>query len=46
MDDQEATLQPALEEQRRIRAKHGDKLDMEVLSEMEVSSYTLTKVVP
>lgn len=33
---QEATLKPALEEQRRIQAKHGNKLDMEVLSEMEV----------
>jgi len=38
MDDQESTLEPALEEQRRIRAKHGDKLDMEVLSEMEVTT--------
>ena len=33
---QEATLTPALEEQRRILAKHGDTIDMDVLSEMEV----------
>ena len=39
-DLQEATLKPALEEQRRIRAKHGNKLDMEVLSEMEVRDET------
>ena len=33
---QEETLKPALEEQRRIMAKHGNKLDLDVLAEMEV----------
>jgi hypothetical protein len=36
MEFQEETLKPALEEQQRVMAKHGDKLDMEVLAEMEV----------
>lgn len=35
-DGGQATLEAAVEEQRQVMAKHGDRLDMEVLGEMEV----------